>query len=77
MPKGYPLLPITLGEHLRKSRMDKGLQIKDVSKLLGVSECTWANWELRGYRPRARYRLFLQSFISHTDKFFKVLLMSL
>ena len=34
----YPKNPKTFGEHIRKSRMDKGLLIRELAEQLGVSE---------------------------------------
>ncbi|MFH1778795.1 MAG: helix-turn-helix transcriptional regulator [Candidatus Omnitrophota bacterium] len=50
----YPKEPKTLGERIRKVRMDKGLMIKEVAEMLGVTEDTVINWELRGRKPRGR-----------------------
>jgi len=47
----YPVDPKTFGERLRKSRMDFGLLIKDLAALIGVTEDTIINWELRGINP--------------------------
>jgi transcriptional regulator with XRE-family HTH domain len=41
----YPKNPQTLGERIRKARMDKGLYAKELAKLVGVDECTLINWE--------------------------------
>jgi len=49
--KGYPQNPNTFGEHLRKARMDAGLQIKELAEQLGVSQDSVINWETRGVRP--------------------------
>jgi len=45
-PKGYPENPQTLGEHIRKHRMDSGLQIKQLAEQIGVDEMTIINWEV-------------------------------
>jgi len=47
----YPKTPSTFGEHLRKARMDAGLQIKQLAEQLGVSQDSVINWEIRGMRP--------------------------
>ncbi|MEW6108051.1 MAG: helix-turn-helix transcriptional regulator [Nitrospirota bacterium] len=44
-PKGYPLKPRTLGEHIRKRRLDLGLLQIDVAAEIGVTESTVWNWE--------------------------------
>jgi len=47
----YPIDPKTFGERLRKARMDAGMKIKELAELIGVTEDTVINWELRGMRP--------------------------
>lgn len=55
-PKGYPESPKTLGEHIRKHRMDSGLQIKQLAEQIGVDEMTIINWEVgRVKEPRKNY----------------------
>jgi predicted transcriptional regulator len=43
--------PSTFGEHLRKARMDAGLNIRELGETLGVTEDTVINWEVRGRMP--------------------------
>ena len=50
----YPKEPKTLGERIRKARMDKGLMIKGLAEQLGVTEDTVINWEIRGMKPRGK-----------------------
>jgi len=52
--KDYPKAPKTFGEHLRKARMDAGLQIKELAEQIGVSQDSVINWEIRGMRPAGR-----------------------
>jgi DNA-binding transcriptional regulator YiaG len=52
--KNYPASPKTLGERIRKARMDAGLQIKELAGMLGVTEDTVINWEIRGMKPLRR-----------------------
>ena len=44
-PKGYPANPSTIGEHIRKKRLDGNLILSDLAKIVGVSESTIWNWE--------------------------------
>ena len=37
-PKGYPANPSTIGEHIRKKRLDGNLILSDIAKIVGVSE---------------------------------------
>jgi hypothetical protein len=50
----YPKEPKTLGEYIRKARMDKGLLIRELAALVGVTADTVINWELRGVKPMGR-----------------------
>ena len=50
----YPKEPKTLGQHIRKARMDKGLLIRELAEFVGVSPDTVINWELRGVKPTAQ-----------------------
>ena len=57
MPKGvfspdYPFHPRTYGERLRKTRMDLGLQIREVAQATGINESSIIDWEKGHTRPR-------------------------
>lgn len=47
----YPKNPQTLGEKLRKARMDRKMTLKEVAALVGVSDTSVLNWEIRGKMP--------------------------
>ena len=49
-PKKYVDDPQSIGEHIRKRRIELGLSQPDLAKLLGVSSATVLNWE-RGKTP--------------------------
>lgn len=49
----YPKNPQTLGEKLRKARMDNGMMLKEVAAFFGVSDTAVINWEIRGEMPEA------------------------
>lgn len=51
-PDGYPTAPQTVGEHIRKRRMDLGLRQRDVAELLSCSTATVLGWEALGRQPR-------------------------
>lgn len=51
-PPGYPTHPETLGEHLKKRRLDLGLRQRDVAERLGVCAESVRNWE-RGHTEPA------------------------
>jgi len=50
----YPKEPKTLGQHIRKARMDRGLLIRELAALVGVSPDTIINWELRDVKPMGK-----------------------
>ncbi len=50
----YPKNPQTLGEKIRKARMDKGLLQRELAEQIGVTEDTVINWEIRDIKPVGR-----------------------
>jgi transcriptional regulator with XRE-family HTH domain len=52
LPKAYPCPLCTIGDHIRKRRLDLGLLQKEAAKQLGVSKATIMNWE-RNHRAPA------------------------
>jgi DNA-binding XRE family transcriptional regulator len=54
--KGYPSELITIGDHIRKKRLDRGLQQNQVALLICVDKTTIMNWE-RGHREPAIWNL--------------------
>ena len=46
LPDGYPKECITIGDHLRKRRIDLGMHQAQVAKKFNVTTCTITNWEL-------------------------------
>jgi DNA-binding XRE family transcriptional regulator len=51
-PKPYPKELNTLGDHLKKKRLDLGLFRKDVAKIIGVNTTTIRNWEINRFAPK-------------------------
>lgn len=49
----YPKTLKTIGDHLRKKRLDEGLFQREVAEIIGVDECTIHNWECSHSRPQA------------------------
>jgi DNA-binding XRE family transcriptional regulator len=50
----YPKEPKSLGERIRKARMDRGLLIRELAFQIGVTEDTVINWEIRDIKPEGR-----------------------
>lgn len=54
-PQGFPVNPITLGDHIRHHRLKRGLLQKDVAHILNVNEMTVTNWENNKRTVHARH----------------------
>jgi len=54
-PVAYPREPKTLGDHLRKRRLDLGLLQKEAAAKLGVDVKTVTNWERQRTQPKIRF----------------------
>jgi len=68
----YPSSLMTLGDHLRKVRIDRGLSQPQVAKMLKVTTESVTGWELNRYVPQARFAKriihFLGYFPFHTSE---------
>ena len=62
-PKGYPIKPKTLGQKIRKRRMDLGLLQKDVARFVGVVIDTVTLWEKGRKEPSKRYLKRIEQFL--------------
>lgn len=51
----YPVELKTLGDHLRKKRLDEGLLIKDLAEILGVQVESVSHWENNRLSPQLRF----------------------
>jgi len=45
----------TIGDHLRRRRLDLGLQQKEVAAQVGADTCSVTNWELNRTNPALRF----------------------
>jgi ribosome-binding protein aMBF1 (putative translation factor) len=61
----YPACPKTLGEHLRKKRVDLALSMPKLAKLLGfgVTDTAIEKWEKNENRPTQPYRSRIVEFL--------------
>jgi transcriptional regulator with XRE-family HTH domain len=55
LPRFYPQVLTTIGDHLRKRRLDLCLLQREVAERLGVNPCTVTNWELSRTAPALRF----------------------
>jgi DNA-binding transcriptional regulator YiaG len=63
MPQYYPRHLVTIGDHLRKRRLEFGLSQPQLAKQLGVSAASILNWELRKQVPELRFLKRLWEFV--------------
>ncbi len=49
---GYPASPKTIGEAIRKRRLDLGLKQREAAKMIGCNYLTLVNWEKGHFTPR-------------------------
>jgi DNA-binding XRE family transcriptional regulator len=61
---GYPDFPITVGEHIRKKRMDLGLLQREVAEIIGVTESSIWNWK-HGTEPELHYNPKIIEFLGY------------
>jgi len=54
IPKPYDFEPTTVGEHIKKERLKRGLLQKDVARLFNVDMFTILNWETGFTRPQIK-----------------------
>ncbi|HEX4962475.1 MAG TPA: helix-turn-helix transcriptional regulator [Thermoanaerobaculia bacterium] len=62
---GYPEEPQTLGEHLKKRRLDLGLRQKDAAREVGANFKTYENWERGRYEPEVRFLPAVIAFLGY------------
>jgi transcriptional regulator with XRE-family HTH domain len=64
----YPKVPKTIGEHIKKRRMDLKLLQKDIGQRLGVHCLTITNWELGKTKPEIRHLPTIISFLGYDPR---------
>ncbi len=64
-PLPFPAAPKTLGEHLRKRRIELGLLQRHVAKSVGVAVNTLMTWERDRAEPEPRYWSKIISFLGY------------
>ncbi|HYG40485.1 MAG TPA: helix-turn-helix domain-containing protein [Cytophagales bacterium] len=58
-------VPITIGEHIRKKRFERGLLQKDVAELIGVSEDSVTYWENNRATPQMHHMPKIIKFLDY------------
>ncbi len=64
-PDGYPTALLTIGDHLKKQRLDLRLSQAKVAHLLGLNENTIAQWELNHKIPMISFLPKIISFLGY------------
>ncbi len=62
-PNDFSFAPRSLGEHIRRRRLELGLTQWQAGKCLGVSEWTVANWEKGHTKPAAHAQKTVAAFL--------------
>jgi DNA-binding XRE family transcriptional regulator len=65
LPPAYPSELRTLGDHLRKRRLDLGLLQCDVAEKLQVNPMTVCNWETNRTSPQLRFMPRIIAFLGY------------
>ena len=60
----YPAEVRTIGDQIRRRRMDLRLLQRDVAQRIGVSIDTICNWEGNRFPPAKRYLPFIEQFLA-------------
>lgn len=64
-PDSYPKNPVSIGDQIRKRRMDLKLLQKDLGKLFGVTEDCITNWERNRNVPQIQFYPHIISFLGY------------
>ena len=65
MNPAYPAELNTLGDHLRKARLDRGLSQSDVARILKVAADTVTGWELNRFKPSNKHSRAIIEFLGY------------
>lgn len=60
---------VTIGDHIRKRRLDLKLTQKQVAGILGVNEMTIVNWELGHTEPLKKHTARIIDFLRYNPVF--------
>lgn len=60
-----PTVLNTIGDHIKKRRLELGLYQRQVAELIGVDECTVTNWERKRTTPALRYMPKIIEFLGY------------
>lgn len=66
--KAYPTDLLTIGDHIRTVRLDRGLSQSDVANIIGTTTDTITYWEKMRSHPQIRYRSKIHLFFGMSFK---------
>jgi transcriptional regulator with XRE-family HTH domain len=64
-PVGYPETLRTVGDHLKRTRMDRGLSLERAGRQLGADASTLKGWEDGRFGVRRRHRGSVVAFLGY------------
>ena len=67
-PRGYPQVLRTLGDHLKKVRLERKLGQGQVARDLGVAVTTLINWEMNHTRVQTRFMPKVVAFLGYDPR---------
>lgn len=67
-PASYPKAPQTLGEHIRRRRMDLDLLQSDVAARIGAHTLSVTNWEIGHSEPEIRFLPAILGFLGYDPR---------
>jgi transcriptional regulator with XRE-family HTH domain len=65
---GYPENPRTVGEHLKRARLDRGLEQKAAAQAIGCDPGTLLNWEKGRVAPDVRFWPPILAFLGYDPR---------
>ena len=64
-PEGYPDQLLTVGDHVRKKRLDSGISRCELIALMGIAPMTLTGWEQYGRQPWPKQWAKIISFLGY------------
>ncbi len=68
LPKAYPKKLVTIGDHIRKRRLDLKLFQREVAEIMSVDEMSVVGWELNHYQPLVRHLPKIIDFLGYVPE---------
>jgi len=68
MSCAYPKVLKTVGDKIRKRRLDLGLLQREVAERVGVNETTILNWEKNRTQPASKNMNAVKAYLEHESR---------